>query len=81
MAENYIEEIYLCPQCLEAQASPGPCPNDDSELLTCRPGDPDDPCRRPLMDAEGQVKTRAPVWWLKYSVTDLMKHIEEKRQK
>ncbi len=77
MTENYTEEIYLCPLCLQAQASPGPCPNDGSELLTCRPGDPDDPCRRPLMDSEGQVKTRAPVWWLKYSVPDLVKYIEE----
>lgn len=79
MTEKFTEEIYLCPQCFEAQASPGPCPKDGSELLTCRPGDLDDPCRRPLMDAEGQVKTRAPGWWLRYSVTDLMKHIEEKR--
>jgi hypothetical protein len=49
------------------------------ELLTCKPGDPDDPCRRPLIDAKGQIKTRAPVWWLKYSVTDLMDILEEDR--
>lgn len=81
MAENFTEEVYLCPQCLEAQASPGACPNDGSELLTCKPGDPNDPCRRPLIDAEGHVKTRAPAWWLKYTVTRLMNLIEEEERK
>lgn len=81
MTEEFFEEVYLCPKCLEAQASPIPCPNDGTELLTCRPGDPDDPSRRPLMDASGHIKTRAPLWWLKYTVTDLMNLIEEKPHK
>ena len=80
MSADFSEEIYLCPKCLEAQLAPGPCPNDGTDLLTCKPGDPDDPCRRPIVDAMGQVKTRAPVWWLKYSVTELMNLLEEERE-
>ncbi|NIM93450.1 MAG: hypothetical protein GTO18_07040 [Anaerolineales bacterium] len=77
MGKAFSETIYLCPRCLEAQPSAGLCPNDGTELLSCRPGDPDDPCRRPLMDADGRVLTRAPAWWLHYTVEDLMKFLEE----
>lgn len=80
MTEGFAKQIHLCPKCLEAQAAPGLCPNDGMELLTCKPGDPDDPCRRPLIDAMGQIKTRAPVWWLKYSVTELMDILEDDRK-
>jgi hypothetical protein len=77
MSEEFVEVVYLCPKCLEAQSAPGPCPNDGTELLSCRPGDPDDPCRRPLMDRDGQVRSRAPKWWLNYSVKDLMDYLDD----
>jgi hypothetical protein len=77
MTDRPDVQIHLCPKCLEAQPTPGLCPKDGTQLLTCRPGDPDDPCRRPLIDAMGRLRTRAPVWWLKYSVTELMELLEE----
>lgn len=77
MSNGTGESIHLCPKCLQAQPSPGTCPNDGTELLSCSPGDADDPCRRPLMDSLGKVKTRAPGWWLKYSVAELMQALEE----
>jgi hypothetical protein len=70
-----MEQIYLCPRCLEAQDAPGLCPRDGTELLTCRPGYQDDPCRRPLMDAKGRVVSRAPIWWLQYSVRNLINNL------
>jgi hypothetical protein len=70
-----MEQVYLCPRCFEAQSSPGNCPNDGEELLGCRPGDPDDPCRRPLMNNQGKIVARAPVWWLQYSVRDLLRNL------
>ncbi len=73
MSAGEAEQIYLCPRCLQAYNSTGRCLKDGSELLTCRLGDPNDPCRRPLMDAKGRVATRAPVWWLRHTVADLIK--------
>lgn len=66
-----IEQVYLCPRCMLAGDSPEPCPRCGGERLTCRPGDPDDPCRRPLIDSNGRVRTRAPLWWLRLTVRDL----------
>jgi hypothetical protein len=76
MAESK-EQIYLCPKCLKAQDMPGVCPRDGTELLTCQPGHPDDPCRRPLIDAKGRVVSRAPIWWLRYTVRNLINHLED----
>jgi len=70
-----MEQVYLCPKCFEAQSKPGKCPHDGADLLSCRPGDPDDPCRRPLMNRQGKVLSRAPVWWLHYSVQDLIDYL------
>jgi hypothetical protein len=72
MSAEEAEQIYLCPRCLQAYNSAGRCLKDGSELFTCRLGDPDDPCRRPLIDAKGRVVTRAPIWWLQHSVADLI---------
>jgi hypothetical protein len=66
-----VEQVYLCARCMLPGDSPGPCPRCGQERLTCRPGDPDDPCRRPWIDAQGQVRTRAPLWWLKQTVGSL----------
>ncbi len=63
--------FYLCPRCLTADARPGLCPRCKVERLTCDAGAPDDRCRRPMVDASGRVLTRAPLWWLRKSVSDL----------
>ena len=67
-----FDALYLCERCLLAGDAPGPCPRCGRERLTCRPGTPDDPGRRPLMSAAGDVHTRAPLWWLKHSVAPLI---------
>jgi hypothetical protein len=77
MDAEKIEQIYLCPKCFMTQAAPGVCPRDGSELLTCRPGHPDDPCRRPLINAKGRVISRAPIWWLRYTVRNLINYLED----
>jgi hypothetical protein len=76
MAESPVVQVYLCPRCLDSQASAGVCPRCGLERLGCRPGDPDDPCRRPLVDAAGQVRTRAPLWWLRQTVEPLTRHLD-----
>ena len=67
-----MDQVYLCARCLLAGDAPGPCPRCGQDRLTCRPGDPDDPCRRPWIDARGEVRTRAPLWWLKQTVGGLV---------
>jgi hypothetical protein len=59
-----VEILYLCETCFYASDQPGVCPDCGHELVECRPGTPDDPCRRPLMDQEGRLLTRAPLWWV-----------------
>lgn len=71
------EQFYLCEQCLTPDDSPGACHVCGGRRLECRPGDPDDPCRRPLMDRMGRIQTRAPRWWLRHRVKTLMEYIEE----
>lgn len=76
MGFQEVERIYLCPGCLSPAESSGPCENCGTSVIECRPGDADDPCRRPLMNSQGAVLTRAPVWWLQYRVGALMKHLD-----
>ena len=70
-------EIYLCPVHLTPTGEPGACPECGREMLGCRPGDPNDPCRRPIMDQRGRVLTRAPLWWLRYSVAELAQRFQD----
>ena len=63
--------VCLCPNCLTPAGEPGPCAVCGHERLVCRPGDPDDPCRKPLMTASGEIKTQAPLWWLLQTVGSL----------
>jgi hypothetical protein len=70
------EPIFLCPRCLTASGEPGVCSRCGIARLGCTPGDPDDPCRRPVVDARGQVRTRAPLWWLRQSVASLTGYLE-----
>lgn len=76
MDESGLQRVYLCAHCLLAGDEPGPCPRCGRERLTCRPGDPDDPCRKPLIDATGRVRSRAPLWWLRHTVGRLTTFLE-----
>jgi hypothetical protein len=64
MAQPGGKSFYLCPNCYTAAEAAGACPMCGHELLGCRPGDADDPCRKPLIDSTGQIRSRAPRWWL-----------------
>jgi hypothetical protein len=64
MPEQPGKVFFLCPNCYTAGEAAGACPVCEHEMLSCRPGDPDDPCRKPLIDSAGQIRTRAPRWWL-----------------
>ncbi len=70
------ELIYLCRRGFHTQGQAGKCPRDGLELVRCKPGAPDDPCRKPLMEAQGRVMTRAPRWWLPHTVRRLMQTLE-----
>jgi len=72
MGIERIPLVYLCPRCLLSEAQPGSCARCGGERVRCCPGEPDDPGRRPLLDREGKVQTRAPVWWLRHTVARLM---------
>ncbi len=79
MSETEPVQLYLCPRCLLPGETPEPCPRCGGERLTCRPGDLEDPCRRPLIDSAGQVRTRAPLWWLKKTMGPLARIWESQR--
>lgn len=81
MAGSTVDQVYLCPRCFDSQASAGICPRCGLERLSCRPGDADDPCRRPLVDAAGQVRTRAPLWWLRQTVGPLTRFLDHGTEK
>ncbi len=70
-------KIHLCPRCLLPAEGPGACSNCGAEVVRCRPGDPDDPCRRPVMDRQGNVRTRAPLWWLRARLGELARYYIE----
>ena len=59
-----LSVVYVCRQCFSTDIRPGPCPEHDEARVECDPGDPDSPCRRPPMDAQGRIVNRAPLWWV-----------------
>ena len=69
--------FYLCLNCLTPAEEAGVCQRCGGERVGCRPGSPEDPCRRPLMDAEGRIRTRAPLWWLRKSIPGFSKYLDE----
>jgi hypothetical protein len=81
MAGPMDVEMYLCPRCLDSQPGAGACPRCGVERIGCRPGDADDPCRRPLVDAAGQVRTRAPLWWLRQTVGPLTRFLDRRTER
>jgi hypothetical protein len=77
MGPTLDAQIYLCPNCFLAGKEAGDCPQCGHKRVGCRPGDPDDPCRRPLMDSDGNLRSRAPLWWLQYTVTNLTDYLRK----
>lgn len=65
MAEKLIALFYMCPRCLEPATDPTPCPSCGGERIECCPGAMEDPCRKPLFAPTGEIRSRAPLWWLK----------------
>ena len=70
MSEELV--IYCCKRCTASAGDPGKCEYCGGEKVPCRPGDAGDPIRRPLLDAEGNVITRAPIWWLHETIPELL---------
>ena len=56
--------LYVCERCFSAAEQPGPCPRCQHTRREFRVGPPDDPLRRPPLDAAGNVLCRAPLWWV-----------------
>ena len=62
-----ITEQYVCERCFSTDTAPGLCPRCGLLRRHCHLGDPDDACRRPPMDADGHILSRAPMWWVTHS--------------
>ncbi len=71
--------LYICPNCFSAETSPGECPHCQRERVECDPGKPDNPCRKPPMDKDGRLLSRAPLWWLIRSAPYLRAKLKELR--
>lgn len=69
--------LYMCPRDLIASDAPGACLICGTQRIECCAGEADDPCRRPLIDDQGRLQTRAPLWWLRNTVTRLTKILDE----
>jgi len=64
MTYQVVEVLYVCPKHMEPSEKPGPCPICGRERVMCQPGEADDPCRKPLISPTGEIRSRAPLWWL-----------------
>jgi hypothetical protein len=76
-----ITVLYVCPNCFSTDTVPGNCPECGHARRECDPGDPDNPCRKPPMDAEGHILSRAPLWWLAQSAPYLREQLKQKMNK
>ncbi|MEP7358065.1 MAG: hypothetical protein ABI847_12545 [Anaerolineales bacterium] len=59
-----LTELYLCERCFSVAEAPGPCPRCHLPRRHCQPGAADSPGRRPPIDADGRLLSRAPQWWV-----------------
>jgi hypothetical protein len=59
-----ITEQYVCERCFSTDTAPGPCPRCGLMRRYCSLGEPGDAHRRPPMDAQGHILSRAPLWWV-----------------
>lgn len=54
--------IYICQECFTIAEEPRECC--EHEMVRIDAGCPGDERSKPLMDEHGNLKTRAPVWWV-----------------
>jgi hypothetical protein len=64
--------VYVCRRCTTSAGEGGTCVYCGGERVACEPGDVGDPIRRPIIDEKGNVLTRAPIWWLQFTIPKLM---------
>lgn len=64
--------IYVCTRCTTAAGEGGTCDVCGGQRVACSCGTDGDPIRKPLIDASGEVLTRAPIWWLRRTVPALV---------
>ncbi len=69
--------IYVCKRCTTSAGEPGKCVYCGGVKVACHPGDDGDPRRRPLLDKEGNIVTRAPIWWLHETIPELVDDDED----
>jgi hypothetical protein len=67
--------LYVCTRCLTPAAEPDSCSYCGGQKRACRTGEEGDPRRRPLIDWQGRVLTRAPIWWLDTTVPQLLERL------
>lgn len=70
MGEELV--IYVCKRCTTSAGEGGTCVYCGGQRVACHPGDDGDPARRPLIDEHGNVLTRAPIWWLHFTIPSLI---------
>lgn len=61
MAEKH-RIIYICQECFTMAGEARQCCG--LEMIRIDAGIPGDTRSKPLMDAQGNLKTRAPLWWV-----------------
>ena len=76
MAMTETRIVYICPHCMHCEESAGPCGRCGTVVVECEAGPTDDRMRRPIIDQRGNVRTRAPQWWLRKRVGKLVKYFE-----
>jgi hypothetical protein len=54
--------FYLCPYCFEVSEAEGD--HHGHRMIRCDAGEPGDERRRPVIDERGNLKSRAPRWFL-----------------
>jgi len=69
--------VYVCPHCFSMGQSPGRCSDCGGTRVECQPGDASNPSRKPPMDREGRILSRAPLWWLAHSAPYLRDKIKK----
>jgi hypothetical protein len=59
---NTAYSFYLCPVCFEVREDCRDCHH--QRMIVCDVGGPGDERRKPVIDASGRLKSRAPRWFM-----------------